>query len=79
MGRIRDGRDAGGIAGRRPEQRGPADVDHLDRLVEADELDADGGRERLDVDDDQVDQADALGSPAPSSWAGTSRRARIPA
>ena len=38
VGRIRDRRDAGRIARRGTQQRRPADVDHLDRLVEADEL-----------------------------------------
>ena len=61
VGRIGDGRDPGRVPGRRAEQRRAADIDHLDRLVEADELDADGRRERLDVDDDEVDEADALG------------------
>ena len=61
MGRIRDRRDTGRIARRRPSSAAPRDVDHLDRLVEADELDPDGRRERLDVDDDDVDQPDPLG------------------
>ena len=60
MRRIRDRRDAGRIARGRAEQRRAGDVDHLDRLVEPDELDPDGRRERLDVDDDDVDEADPL-------------------
>ena len=59
--RVGDGGDTGRVARRGPEQRRAADVDHLDRLVEADELDADRRRERLDVDDDQVDEPDPLG------------------
>ena len=43
-----------------PEQRRPADIDHLDGLVDAHEARADLGREGLDVDDDEVDEADAL-------------------
>ncbi len=58
--RVRCGRDTGGVAGRRTEQGRATDVDHLDRLVDADELGPDGRGERLDVDDDQVDEADAL-------------------
>ena len=58
--RVRGGRDPGRVARGRAEQRRPADVDHLDRLVEPDELDADRRRERLDVDDDEVDRDDAL-------------------
>jgi hypothetical protein len=61
VGRVGDSRDARRVARRRPEQRRPGDVDHLDRLVEADQLDPDGRRERLDVDDDEVDQPDPLG------------------
>ncbi len=34
---ARDRGDAGGVPGRRAEERRPADVDHLDRLVDADE------------------------------------------
>ena len=60
VGRIGDGRDPGRIARRGTEQRRPADVDHLDRLVEPDELHADRRGERLDVDDDEVDQPDPL-------------------
>src|SRR4029078_10057316 len=51
----------GGIACSRPEERGTGDVDHLDRLVQPDQLDPDGRGDRLDVDDHDVDQADALG------------------
>ena len=58
--RVGRGGDAGRIARRRAEQRSAADVDHLDRLVEPDQLDADGRRERLDVDDHEVDRADPL-------------------
>ena len=59
--RVGRGRDAGRVPGGRPEQRRAADVDHLDGLVDPDELDPDRRGERLDVDDDEVDQADALG------------------
>jgi hypothetical protein len=41
---------------------GAGDVDHLDRLVDPDQLDPDGRRERLDVDDHEVDQPDPLGA-----------------
>ena len=58
--RAADGRDPGAVAGGRAEERRPADVDHLDRLVEADELGADRRGERGDVDDDDVDRPDAL-------------------
>ena len=51
---------AGRVTRRGPKQRGPAHVDHLDRHVDADHLAPDLGREGLDVDDDQVDQADPL-------------------
>ncbi len=54
-------RDAGRVAGGRPEQGRAAHVDHLDRLVDADESRADRRRERRDVHDDDVDQPDAVG------------------
>ena len=60
MRRVGHGGDAGRVARGRPEQRRPADVDHLDRLVQPDDLDPDRRCERLDVDDDEVDQADPL-------------------
>ena len=44
-----------------PEQGHPADVDHLDHLGQGDLPGADLRREGLDVDDDDVDRADALG------------------
>jgi hypothetical protein len=37
-----------------------ADIDHLDRLVDADEPGPDRWRERGDVDDHEVDRRDAL-------------------
>ena len=60
MARIGDRGDPGRVARRRAEEGRPGDVDHLDRLVEPDELDADGRRERLDVDDHEIDQPDPL-------------------
>ena len=60
LGRIGRGRDARRVAGGRPEERRTADVDHLDRLVDADQLDPDRRCERLHVDDDDVDRDDAL-------------------
>ena len=79
--RVGDRRDPGRVAGRRAEERGAPDVDHLDRLVEPDELDADRRGERLDVDDDDVDEADPLrlellelgGDVAPGEDAGVDR------
>ncbi len=59
--RAADRGDPGGIPGGRPEERRATDVDHLDRLVDSDELGADRRGERGDVDDDDVDRADALG------------------
>ena len=61
MGRIRDGGDPGRVARRGAEERSPGDIDHLDRLVDADQLDPDRWGERLDVDDDEIDQPDPLG------------------
>ncbi len=60
VARVGDRGDPGRVARRRAEERRPGDVDHLDRLVEPDELDADRRRERLDVDDHEVDQPDPL-------------------
>ena len=57
---ARDRCHAGGVPGGSPEERRPADVDHLDRLVDSDEPGADRGGERGDVDDDDVDQADRV-------------------
>ena len=62
VARIGDRGDPRRVARRGAEERRPGDVDHLDRLVDPDELDADGRRERLDVDDHEVDQPDALGA-----------------
>jgi hypothetical protein len=45
----------------RAEERGAGHVDHLDRLLEPDDLDPDRRRERLHVDDHDVDEPDALG------------------
>ncbi len=58
--RAGHGRHPGAVAGRRAEEGRPADVDHLDRLVDPDEPGADLGGERLDVDDDHVDEADVV-------------------
>ena len=82
MDRARRGGHAGRVAGRRAEERRAADVDHLDRLVDADQLRPDLRRERLDVDDDEVDQADAVldelrqlrGDVAPGEDPGVDRR-----
>ena len=68
--RVGGGHDPGRVAGGRPEERRPADVDHLDGFVEADELDPDRGRERLDVDDDEIDRDDPLRRRAPPSASG---------
>ncbi len=57
---IRRRRHAGGVARRGTQEGGAPDVDHLDRLVQADELGADRRGERLDVDNHEVDQADPL-------------------
>ena len=62
VGRVGDRRHPGGVARRGAEERRATDVDHLDRLVEPDDLDPDRRRERLDVDDHHVDQADPLGA-----------------
>ena len=58
--RVGCGHDPRRVACGGPQERGAGDVDHLDGLVETDELDADRRRERLDVDDDEVDRHDAL-------------------
>ncbi len=60
VGRVGDGRHPGGVPRGRAEERRAADIDHLDGLVEADELRADLRGERFDVDDHDVDRADAL-------------------
>ena len=59
--RAADGGDTGCVAGGRPKQRRPTDVDHLDRLVDPDELCPHRGGERRDVDDDDVDGSDPRG------------------
>ena len=58
--RAGDRGHGGRISRCRTEEGGPADVDHLDRAVDADERPPDLGAERPDVDDDEVDQLDAL-------------------
>ena len=58
--RVGDRGDPGRVAGGGAEERRTADVDHLDGLVDADEAGADLGRERRDVDDDDLDRADAV-------------------
>ena len=60
VARVGDRGDARRVARGRAEEGRPGDVDHLDRLVEPDELDADRRRERLDVDDHEIDQPDPL-------------------
>ena len=61
---VRGGAGHGGdprvVAGRGGEQRGAAHVDHLDRLVEGNAALAHLGGERLDVDDDEVDEPDGV-------------------
>ena len=61
VARVGGGGDTGRVARGGAEERRSADVDHLDRLVDPDQGGADGRRERLDVDDDEVDEPDALG------------------
>ena len=61
MGRIGDRGHGGVVAGGRAEEGHAADVDHLDHLGQGHLPGADLGRERLDVDDHDVDRADALG------------------
>jgi hypothetical protein len=56
----RHGDDPGGVPGGGAQERSAGDVDQLDRLVDADVRPADLGRERLHVDDDEVDRADAV-------------------
>ncbi len=51
---------AGIVARRRGQERDAADIDHLDGLVDGHDARADLRRERLDVDDHDVDQSDAL-------------------
>ena len=58
--RPADGDDAGGVPGGSAEERRARDVDQLDRLVDADVPSADLRREGLDVDDDEVDEADPV-------------------
>ena len=48
------------VLGGRPDQRGPADVDVLDRLGPGCVGPGDGGLERIQVDDDQVDRQEPL-------------------
>jgi hypothetical protein len=60
MLRAGDRRHSGRVPGGGAEERSAADVDHLDCLVEAHQVAPDLRRERLDVDDDEVDQPDAL-------------------
>ena len=57
---MADRRDARCVARCGTQERGSADIDHLDRLVEAHEPLTDRGRERLHVHDDEVDRHDAL-------------------
>ncbi len=58
--RVGNGRDAGRVPPGCPEERRAADVDHLDCLVDRDQPPSDLRGERLDVDDDDVDRADAV-------------------
>ena len=58
--RARRHGDRRAVAGRSGQECDAADVDHLERLVDAVDAGADLGREGLDVDDDEVDQADAV-------------------
>ena len=61
VGRIGDRGDGRVVPGGGSEQGHPADVDHLDHVGQGDLAGADLGRERLDVDDHDVDRADAVG------------------
>ncbi len=82
MHRVADGDDAGRVPGAGAEERRAGDVDHLDRLVDAHVASADLGRERLHVDDDDVERLEAvvgellelLGDVAPGEDAGVDRR-----
>ena len=86
MGGRRGRGDARGVPGGGAQQGGAGDVDHLDRLVDADVAATHLGRERLDVDDDEVDEADAvlgeleelLVTVAPGEDAGVDRRVEGP-
>ena len=74
--------DPGVVAGGSREERRPAHVDHLDRLVEGDAALAHLGGEGRDVDDDEVDEPDRvlgqlgelLGPVAPGEDPGVDRR-----
>ena len=57
---ARDRGDAGGVPGGCAEEGCSTHVDHLDRLVDADEPGTDRRGERRDVDDDDVDQPDRV-------------------
>ena len=86
MRRVADRDDAGRVARAGAEERRAGDVDHLDRLVDADVAATDLGRERLDVDDDEVEQLEAvvgelvelLGDVAAGEDAGVDRRMERP-
>ena len=58
--RLGDCRDAGRVPCSGAQERGPAHVDQLDRLIDAEVASPDFGCERSNVDDDEVDGADAL-------------------
>ena len=60
MLRLGDGRDARRVPGGSSQQRRPAHVDQLDRLVDPEVPPADLRGEWLHVDDDEVDRPDAL-------------------
>ena len=59
VGAGQDG-DVGVVLGGRADQGGPADVDVLDRLGQGCVGPRDGGLERIQVDDDQVDRQETL-------------------
>ena len=71
-------RDVLPVLRRRAHHRRAADVDVLDRVFERAAGLGDGGLERVEVDDQQVDRADAVLLPAPPCARATSRRASRP-
>ncbi len=60
VGRVDDHGDVGVVLGRAAQHGRAADVDVLDRLVRCDAGACDGLREWIEVDDQQVDRADAV-------------------
>jgi hypothetical protein len=60
VGRITDDRDVGVVLRCRTQHRRPADIDLLDRLGQRDIGLGDRSRKRVEVDDHEVDVADAM-------------------